>query len=384
MHSYHALTHVCVSVVVCVVHKPRPCLSYSRRRDRINLVLLHSHFKGGGRVHSPTRVTFRRVAVSLRGPGQSPILPFACCVGWPPLLLPRSPAQALSRPPIPSCSPCNYHSQTSLNRLVPLTRPISAVTPLPPPLPHHCAPSAPTAAGHRRLPANRRELAASLKGTRKPGGRSSWEASLPTNPRAPGTPPRPLPRRHPRAAREPVPRPPAKDPGLRLERHDPRVVRHAGDRVLQRLLPLGGHGRQHARRLVGLRLGRGPRPVLRGRALAADDAAQVHRPGRRPAVPHPGGRPGAVLLRCLRDATRPLFRGGSWWFVVVRGDSWWFVVVRGGSWWFVVVRGGSWWFGALPLPFATLPRCISLPLRDTSVYIGCGGRGDDCVGNFRV
>ena len=29
----------------------------------------------------PPRVTFRRVVVSLRGPGQSPGLPFACCVG---------------------------------------------------------------------------------------------------------------------------------------------------------------------------------------------------------------------------------------------------------------------------------------------------------------
>ena len=29
----------------------------------------------------PPCVTFRRVVVSLRGPGQSPILPFACCVG---------------------------------------------------------------------------------------------------------------------------------------------------------------------------------------------------------------------------------------------------------------------------------------------------------------
>ena len=27
-------------------------------------------------------VTFRLVVVSLRGPGQSPVLPFACCVGW--------------------------------------------------------------------------------------------------------------------------------------------------------------------------------------------------------------------------------------------------------------------------------------------------------------
>ena len=29
----------------------------------------------------PPRVTFRRVVASLRGPGQSPVLPFACCVG---------------------------------------------------------------------------------------------------------------------------------------------------------------------------------------------------------------------------------------------------------------------------------------------------------------
>ena len=29
----------------------------------------------------PPRVTFRRVAVPLRGPGQSPVRPFACCVG---------------------------------------------------------------------------------------------------------------------------------------------------------------------------------------------------------------------------------------------------------------------------------------------------------------
>ena len=30
---------------------------------------------------APPRVTFRRVAAPLRGPGQSPVLPFACCVG---------------------------------------------------------------------------------------------------------------------------------------------------------------------------------------------------------------------------------------------------------------------------------------------------------------
>ena len=36
---------------------------------------------GGGSGGCPPCVTFRRVAVSLRGPGQSPVLPFACCVG---------------------------------------------------------------------------------------------------------------------------------------------------------------------------------------------------------------------------------------------------------------------------------------------------------------
>ena len=45
-HTMHSLT--CVSAFVCVVRKPRPCLSYSRRRDRINLVFLRSYYKGGG------------------------------------------------------------------------------------------------------------------------------------------------------------------------------------------------------------------------------------------------------------------------------------------------------------------------------------------------
>ena len=45
MHSYHALTHVCV-VVVFVACKPHPCVTYSRSRDRINLALLCSYDKG--------------------------------------------------------------------------------------------------------------------------------------------------------------------------------------------------------------------------------------------------------------------------------------------------------------------------------------------------
>ena len=33
------------------------------------------------RGRNPPRVTFRLVVVPLRGPGQSPVLPFACCIG---------------------------------------------------------------------------------------------------------------------------------------------------------------------------------------------------------------------------------------------------------------------------------------------------------------
>ena len=40
----------------------------------------HHHHHHHHRPVTP-RVTFRRVVVSLRGPGQSPVLPFACCVG---------------------------------------------------------------------------------------------------------------------------------------------------------------------------------------------------------------------------------------------------------------------------------------------------------------
>ena len=36
-----------VLVVVCVARKLRPCPSYSRRRDRINLGLWRSLYKGG-------------------------------------------------------------------------------------------------------------------------------------------------------------------------------------------------------------------------------------------------------------------------------------------------------------------------------------------------
>ena len=37
--------------------------------------------QSGSGTPPPPCVTFRLVVVSLRGPGQSPVLPFACCVG---------------------------------------------------------------------------------------------------------------------------------------------------------------------------------------------------------------------------------------------------------------------------------------------------------------
>ena len=50
-HTMHSLT--CVLVVVCVVRKPRPCLSYIRCRDRMNSVLWCSYYKGGGAPQNP-------------------------------------------------------------------------------------------------------------------------------------------------------------------------------------------------------------------------------------------------------------------------------------------------------------------------------------------
>ena len=59
-HTMHSPT--CVSVVVCVARKPRPCLSYSRRRGRINLVLWRSYYKGGGLPHYPQFTTWDQTA----------------------------------------------------------------------------------------------------------------------------------------------------------------------------------------------------------------------------------------------------------------------------------------------------------------------------------
>ena len=51
----HLFTYV--SVVVCVSRKVRLWPSYSRRRDRINLGLWRSLYKGGGVIKVACRVT---------------------------------------------------------------------------------------------------------------------------------------------------------------------------------------------------------------------------------------------------------------------------------------------------------------------------------------
>ena len=73
-----------------------PCWSPSLKWGR-RAVPEQGRFRGLGRGHTPSvgaepplriavsmpppYVTFRPIAVSLRAPGQSPVLPFACCVG---------------------------------------------------------------------------------------------------------------------------------------------------------------------------------------------------------------------------------------------------------------------------------------------------------------
>ena len=59
-----------------ISHFP-PCPLYSCREGGGGQANIRREEEGGG----IPRVTFRRVVVSLRGPGQSPVLPFACCVG---------------------------------------------------------------------------------------------------------------------------------------------------------------------------------------------------------------------------------------------------------------------------------------------------------------
>ena len=59
-------------VVVCVAHKLRPCPSYSRRRDRINLGLWRSLYKGGGVPPNDQRDEAVILSHTCRGPGAPP------------------------------------------------------------------------------------------------------------------------------------------------------------------------------------------------------------------------------------------------------------------------------------------------------------------------
>ena len=60
-----------VLVVVCVARKLRPCPSYSRRRDRINLGLWRGLYKGGGGVCTSRylNVLFREILTKVREVG---------------------------------------------------------------------------------------------------------------------------------------------------------------------------------------------------------------------------------------------------------------------------------------------------------------------------
>ena len=84
-------------VVICVARKLRPCPGYSRRRDRINLGLWRSLYKGGG----GTSVMDRGVAMCTvrRSCGPSPPLPS------PPL-----PSPPLPSPPFPLDAPAGLPS----------------------------------------------------------------------------------------------------------------------------------------------------------------------------------------------------------------------------------------------------------------------------------
>ena len=67
----------CVLVVVYVARKLRPCPSYSRGRDRVNLVLWRSLYRGGGDTTTCSTVThlhcyFPTPHYCLEAPGNSP------------------------------------------------------------------------------------------------------------------------------------------------------------------------------------------------------------------------------------------------------------------------------------------------------------------------
>ena len=61
----------CVSVVVCVARKLRPCPSYSGRRDRNNSVHWRSLYKGGGTMLRPASFCLRH--------GERSTNRFLCC-----------------------------------------------------------------------------------------------------------------------------------------------------------------------------------------------------------------------------------------------------------------------------------------------------------------
>ena len=54
--------HLRVSVVACVARKLRPCPSYSRRRNRINLGLWRSLYRGGGGVREQPTAPIQQIA----------------------------------------------------------------------------------------------------------------------------------------------------------------------------------------------------------------------------------------------------------------------------------------------------------------------------------
>ena len=74
----------CVSVVACVARKLRPCPSYSRRRDRINLGLWRSLYKGGGYSWQDSLLTFAEIeldSTTMFTPGTNVM--FICSTGEP-------------------------------------------------------------------------------------------------------------------------------------------------------------------------------------------------------------------------------------------------------------------------------------------------------------
>ena len=70
-----------ISVVQCYGCPTRRCGISFCKISSFATTTSGSGGRGRGSKGGAPCVTFRRVVVSLRGPGQSPVLPFACCVG---------------------------------------------------------------------------------------------------------------------------------------------------------------------------------------------------------------------------------------------------------------------------------------------------------------